>query len=273
MRSAVAALLVTVLALGMLGVGWAQEAGPPPETTGGRWQRATEQVQSLAGRFIEGSLEQYQQLSQLINAKYPDLCDELVKFLFQEQPDLLSGILPALGPLIQENYPEIGPIVSEVVGANDLLKLRVSELVTSQYPGFLGALAALPPGLERTQQAAALVGEQYPTLVTALIELLRTEFPQVLRQVQDRILERYPQILGDVARLLARTYPQLAAKVIGFLIQHYPRLLPEVIAILYGTPPPAAAPASPAPALVAPEAPAPAPDAGAPPAGAEAACP
>lgn len=211
-------------------------------------------VDSLIGIFLGASNEQYQRLAAVVDAEYPTLSEEVVRFLFAQQPDLLTGLMPALGPLMQTDYPEIPRIIGKAIGGNDRLKVRVSQLVTEQYPGFLTDLAKIPHGPGQRAAATRLLTGKYPDLYGNIVDLLCKEFPEVLTQVKEQVIARYPTILGDLARLVARTFPRLTAKTINFVVHRYPALLPQIIAIIYPKPAGDTAPAADAPAPVAPEA-------------------
>lgn len=211
-------------------------------------------VDSLIGVFLGASNEQYQRLAEVVDAQYPTLSEEVVRFLFTQQPDLLTGLMPALGPLMQTDYPEIPRIIAKAIGGNDRLKVRVSQLVTEQYPDFLADLAKIPHGPGQRAAATRLLTGKYPDLYGNIVDLLCREFPEVLTQVKEQVIARYPSLLGDLARLVARTFPRLTAKTINFVVHRYPELLPQIIAILYPKPAGETGPAADAPAPAAPEA-------------------
>lgn len=251
MRLALWFALLTCLLGGAAGAVRAEEpeTPAPAETTAAEAQ-AVARVESIVSLFLQGSTSQYKQLSELIKTKYPRLSEELVEFLITEEPNLLAGILPALTPVIKEEYPAVPAIIHQVIGQNDQLKLRVSQLVNEKYAGFLVDLAAIPAGPQRSEQAAQMISSKYADLLTDMMDLLQREFPETLNQARDQVQERYPKIIGDCARLTARRFPRLTAKVLNFVVNHYPQLLPELITILYSNPPesPAAETGNPPPA-------------------------
>jgi hypothetical protein len=205
-------------------------------------------VEGIVQLFLGVTSEQYDRLAALVQEKYPELTQELVKFLFAEQPDLLSGLMSGLAPRLGSDYPEIPRIIMQVVRADDRLQARVSQLVTEEYPGFLADLAQIPRGPDRKAKSAQLLNDKYPDLYAAVIDLLRVEFPDTLNQVRDKVLACYPGIMADLARLTAKTFPRLTAKALNFVVHRYPQLLPQIIAVLYGTGTPApGAGSSPAP--------------------------
>ncbi len=198
--------------------------------------QASVPVDSLIGIFLGASNEQYQRLAAVVDAEYPTLSEEVVRFLFTQQPDLLTGLMPVFGQLMQTDYPEIPRIIGKAIGGNDRLKIRVSQLVTEQYSDFLADLAKIPHGPGQRAAATQLLTGKYPDLYGAIIDLLCKEFPEVLIQVKEQVIARYPSILGDLARLVARTFPRLTAKTVNFVVHRYPALLPQIIAILYPKP-------------------------------------
>lgn len=210
---------------------------PAPADTPPAQAQAVARVESLVSGFLHGSTSQYQQLSKLIKTKYPHLAQELVQFITTEEPNLLAELLPLLTPMIKEKYPEVPAIISQVIGQNDQLNLRVSQLVNDKYASFLADLAALPGGPQHGEQAAQMVSSKYTDLLTDLMDLLHRDFPETLNQVRDRVQARYSKIIGDCAGLTARKFPHLTAKALNFVVNHYPQLLPELIAILYSNPP------------------------------------
>jgi hypothetical protein len=219
----------------------------------------------LIGLFVKANPTQFQRVADLINQQYPKLSEEVVHFLFTQEPDLLTALMPALAPLMQTQYPDIPAIIGQAIGSNDRLKQRVSQLVNEQYSDFLVDLAKIPHNADRRAAARALIARKFPDLYGAILDLLRKEFPDTLDQVRGQVLQRYPQILGDLARTIARTFPRLTAKTVNFVIHKYPALLPQIMGILYGSPAeeaeaapgaataaPAAGPAGPAAAPTAP---------------------
>ncbi len=236
------------------GVGWAEEATAPPvpavpaaaplgpaqagttpPAAPTQTQAANSPVENVVGLFLGVTTEQYDRLAALVEEKYPDLTQELVKFLFAEQPDLLSGLMSGLAPRLSHDYPEIPKIIMQMVRADDRLQVRVSQLVTEEYPGFLADLAKIRHGSDRKAEAAQLLNDKYPDLYAALIDLLRVEFPETLNQIRDKVLACYPGIMADLARLTAKTFPRLTAKALNFVVHRYPQLLPQIIAVLYGS--------------------------------------
>ncbi|HEY3396794.1 MAG TPA: hypothetical protein VGM19_03955 [Armatimonadota bacterium] len=205
-----------------------------------------DQAQGLVGMFLAGSSDVSDRLAKLVETQYPQLSQELIQFLLTEQPDLLTTVMPALNPLIRTEYPDVPRTIMQAIGKDEKLKLRVSQLVNEQYPGFVEDLAKLPPGPERRAQAADLVTQKYPDLYGAVLEVIQREFPDTLKEVQLRLAERYPRLLGDIAKLVARTFPRLTAKALNFVVHHYPQLLPQLISILYSSPAAEIAPAAPA---------------------------
>ena len=210
------------------------------------------QAEGLIGVFVKGTNAQYERLTELLATKYPTLSDEVTRFLFTEQPDLLTGIMPALTPLMQTDYPDIPAIINQAIGGNDRLKVRVGQLVTEQYADFVTDLAQIPRGPGGKAAASELLARKYPDLYGDLMDLLRKEFPDTLSEVRSKVIARYPKILGDLARLTARTFPRLTAKTVNFIVHRYPALLPQIITILYATPAATAGPTTPPAAGTAP---------------------
>jgi hypothetical protein len=190
----------------------------------------------LIGLFVKGNAAQYQRVADLINTQYPQLSADVVRFLFAQEPDLLTALMPALTPLMQTDYPEIPAIIGKAIGSNDRLKQRVSQLVNDQYSDFLTDLAKIPHGPGYRAAARELIARKFPDLYGAILDLLRQEFPDTLDSVRDQIIKRYPQILGDLARTIAHTFPRLTAQTLNFVIHKYPALLPQIMAILYANP-------------------------------------
>jgi hypothetical protein len=236
-----AALMLCALPL------WAASAPPapppasaPPAATPDA-ATAPAPVDCLVGMFMQGTAEQFGRLSELIETQYPTLSDELVNFLFQQQPDLLTQLMPSLAPVLAQSYPEVGTIIGQVIHDNDQLKLRVSQMVDQNYPTFEADVRAIPTGPQRHQQVALLISLKYPTLQGQVVDLLRTEFPDVLNQVRQQVEAKYPDLLRTMAQLTAKHFPHLAAQVLGYVVNHYPKLLPQLLEILNNAPPPPAA--------------------------------
>jgi hypothetical protein len=232
-------LILAALALCALPL-WAADSAPPAATPDAATTPAP--VDCLVGMFMEGTAAQFDRLSELIETQYPMLSDELVNFLFQQQPDLLTQLMPSLAPVLAQSYPEVGSIIGQVIHSNDQLKLRVSQMVDQNYPTFEADVRAIPAGPQRHQQIALLISQKYPTLQGKVVDLLRTEFPDVLNQVRQQVEAKYPDLLRTMAQLTAKHFPHLAAQVLGYVVNHYPKLLPQLLEILNTAPPAAVAP-------------------------------
>ena len=256
MRALLAMLLAACLALGALPLLAEECAAPPaaatpapapePEAT----PAPASPADGLVGVFLAGTAEQFDKLSELLRTQYPTLTDELVKFLFTEQPDLLTKLMPALAPTLARDYPEVPQIIGRVIARHDQLKLRVSEVIQEDYPTFETDLQQIPPGPTRHQQVAEMVDRKYPQLMGSLVDLLRQEFPTVLSEAWGQIEERYPNLIRDMALFTVRTFPSLTGKVINYVVHHYPQLLPQILGILNAPPaetPPPPPPAPPSP--------------------------
>ncbi len=270
MSARLSVVVALVLMLGLLLPAFAEEPTAPPPTapaapagpacdiapatsTADLQRRSAEQSEQLIGLFVQATSAQYERLNALLEEKYPAISDEVTLFLFTEQPDLLTGIMPALPELMATDYPEIPAIINQTIGGNDQLKLRVHQLVSEQYADFVTDLAALPRGPERRNAASELIARKYPDLYADIMDLIRKEFPDTLNEVRNKVIARYPKMLGELARLTARTFPRLTAKTVNFVVNRYPELLPQIIAILYA--PPAPTEPSAPPATSAPETP------------------
>lgn len=240
MRALLAIALAAGLTVSTLPLRAEEAATPPPAAVSA--PATTGPADDLVGRLLSGTAEQMDQLTDLLSRQYPTLTDELVKFLFAEQPDLLTKLMPAIRPTLDRDYPEVPKIIGRVIAQHDQLKLRVSEMIQEEYPTFETDLQQIPRGPERRQQVAELVNRKYPQLMGSLVDLLRREFPTVLSEVWRQIEARYPNLIREVALFTIKTFPGLTAKVLNFVIHRYPQLLPQILAIMASSPEEAAAP-------------------------------
>ncbi|NLO72726.1 MAG: hypothetical protein GX100_01275, partial [candidate division WS1 bacterium] len=177
------------------------QPAPPPagETQTQPAAETSAAAESLVGMLLDTSDEQFGRLAELINTQYPTLSDELVKYLFDQQPDLLAQLLPTLVPILVKDYPDVGRIIGSAVRHNDQLKLRVGQVVEERYPGFAADLQQIPRGPNRRQQAADLIAAKYSALMAVMVDVLQKEFPTLLNGVRLQVEQRYPHLLGDIA--------------------------------------------------------------------------
>lgn len=200
-------------------------------------------AQVLFDLLNNATVEQRTRASRWLANKYPSLGEEVVLFINECAPGLLSNLRPHLEHLVKTKYQRLPSLIHAKLSQAPHVQNAVVELIREEYPELITDLQALPEGEDLQQRAAELIQQKYPTLLGDVLATVTQKFPTLLQDLQRQVIATFPGLLADVARFMARNHPDLSEKILGLVTTKHPQLLPGLLVILT-EPPPVATPES-----------------------------